>query len=46
MRSGASNDEVSSALVDAVQHRFRDGKEAEQHTHANMAFDSMSEIGG
>jgi molybdenum cofactor biosynthesis protein A len=46
MRSGASNEEVSGALVYAVQHRFRDGKEAEQHTHAHLAFDSMSEIGG
>ncbi|MBD1209650.1 MAG: GTP 3',8-cyclase MoaA [Ignavibacteria bacterium] len=46
LRSGASNEEVSTAIADCVQHRFRDGIEAERHTHTSAAFDSMSEIGG
>lgn len=47
MRSGANDDELSSALVHAVQHRFQDGIEAEWHTHTSAHhFDSMSSIGG
>jgi cyclic pyranopterin phosphate synthase len=47
LREGASDDAVKEAIIIAVQHRFRDGFEAERHTHsASAAFDSMSEIGG
>ncbi|MFY7998730.1 MAG: GTP 3',8-cyclase MoaA [Candidatus Kapaibacteriota bacterium] len=46
MRSGASDEDLSEALIRAVMNRFRDGFEAERHTHATVGFDSMSEIGG
>lgn len=46
LRSGASNEEIHEALWQATQHRFRDGFEAERHTHQHGGYDSMSEIGG
>lgn len=46
MRRGAANNDVSEAISQAVFNRFRDGFEAERSTHAQVGFDSMSEIGG
>jgi molybdenum cofactor biosynthesis enzyme MoaA len=47
MRSGANDEELRTAIVSAVQHRFKDGFEAEREAlqHASR-LDSMSVIGG
>lgn len=46
LRNEASNDKIRATITDATFQRFRDGFEAERHTHASRVFDSMSEIGG
>jgi cyclic pyranopterin phosphate synthase len=47
MRSGASDEEVKSAIIDAVNHRDKDGFEAEQNRFKGLPIsESMSTIGG
>jgi cyclic pyranopterin phosphate synthase len=47
MRSGMDNDELRGVIVNAVQHRFQDGFEAERDALQRApTLDSMSAIGG
>jgi cyclic pyranopterin phosphate synthase len=47
LRSGASDDELRSVIIHAVQHRFQDGFEAERDALQRApTLDSMSVIGG
>lgn len=47
MRSGATDDEVRLAFLDAVSHRYKDGWEAEQNRFLAYPYSqSMSTIGG
>lgn len=44
MRSGASDEEIGNAIQDALQHKVKDGWEAERKRDPH--FESMAEIGG
>ncbi|MCS6807477.1 MAG: GTP 3',8-cyclase MoaA [Candidatus Kapabacteria bacterium] len=46
LRSGASDSDISSALISAVRQRFRNGFEAEQASQRASGFETMSTIGG
>lgn len=45
LRCGSSDKIIIQAIHDILQHRFKDGFEAEQH-RINSHFESMSSIGG
>ena len=46
IRSGASDDQIIDAVINAISHRAKDGWEAEERSRNHPIIESMSSIGG